>query len=268
MRDDTAAPGSLEALRERNRTLVLAALRRGGGVSRAELARRTGLSRSTISTVIADLVAAGIAAEAVAAAPDGVGRPGVPVTLNAAAGAAVGIAVAPSAARVVLADLGHTVLAEEEVALPQPWTVARLVDGVASALAGALARCGVPSGRLIGAGVAIPAPVDRATGAIGESSTMPALAGSDLGAALAARLGVPVRVENDANACAVAEVAFGAGAGASDVVYLKLSRGIGAGLILDDRLYGGAAGTAGEIGHTTRSGDGELCRCGNRGCLE
>jgi len=264
MRDDTAAPGSLEALRERNRTLVLAALRRGGGVSRAELARRTGLSRSTISSVVADLVAAGIAAEAVASAPEGVGRPGVPVTLNAAAGAAVGIAVAPASARVVLADLGHTVLAEEEIALPEPWTVAGLVDGVAAAVA----RAGVPAGRLIGAGVAIPAWVDRITGAIGESSTIPALAGSDLGTALAERLDVPVHLENDANACAVAEVAWGAGAGAADVVYLKLSRGIGAGLILDDRLYGGAAGTAGEIGHTTRGGDGDLCRCGNRGCLE
>jgi predicted NBD/HSP70 family sugar kinase len=268
MRDDTAAPGSLEALRERNRTLVLAALRRGGGVSRAELARRTGLSRSTISTVVADLVAAGIATEAGAGAPEGVGRPGVPVTLNAAAGAAVGIAVGPASARVVLADLGHAVLAEDEVALPEPWTVAELVEAVAAAVHGELARAGVVAGRLIGAGVAIPAPVDRDDAQIGESSTIPALAGSDLGPALAERLGVPVRVENDANACAVAEVAWGAGAGASDVVYLKLSRGIGAGLVLDDRLYGGAAGTAGEIGHTTRSGDGELCRCGNRGCLE
>ena len=79
---------------------------------------------------------------------------------------------------------------------------------------------------------------------------------------------MPVHVENDANACAVAEAAWGAGAGAADVVYLKLSRGIGAGLILDDRLYGGALGTAGEIGHTTRTAEGELCRCGNRGCLE
>ena len=107
MRDDTAAPGSLEALRERNRALVLHALRRGGAVSRAELARRTGLSRSTISTVVADLVAAGIASEGGTAAPEGVGRPGVPVTLNAAAGTAVGIDIGGAAGRVVLADLGH-----------------------------------------------------------------------------------------------------------------------------------------------------------------
>jgi predicted NBD/HSP70 family sugar kinase len=268
MREDSAAPGSLEALRERNRTLVLAALRRAGGVSRAELARRTGLSRSTISSVVADLVMAGIAAESDGVTPGGVGRPGVPVTLNMAAGAAVGVALGPAAAGIVVADLGHTVLAEEELPLAEPLAVAGLVDVLAPAVLAAVDRAGVPAGRLIGAGVAIPAPVDRATGRIGESSAIPGLAGSDLGPALAARLGVPVRVENDANACAVAEVAWGAGAGAADVVYLKLSHGIGAGLILDDRLYGGAAGTAGEVGHTTRTADGELCRCGNRGCLE
>src|SRR3954454_3000455 len=124
MREDSAAPGSLEALRERNRTLVLAALRRAGAVSRAELARRTGLSRSTISTVVADLVAAGIAAESGEVTPDGVGRPGVPVTLNAAAGAAVGIAIAPARAAFVVADLGHSVLAEEELEPAEPFTVA------------------------------------------------------------------------------------------------------------------------------------------------
>src|SRR3954471_14114055 len=121
MREDTASPGSLEALRERNRAVVLPRLGRGGrgrgagprgggAVARAELARRTGLSRSTISPVVADLVAAGIAAEGGTSAPDGVGRPGVPVTLNAAAGAAVGIDVGAPAGRVVVADLGHDVL--------------------------------------------------------------------------------------------------------------------------------------------------------------
>ncbi len=268
MRDDNAAPGSLEALRERNRALVLHALRRGGAVSRAELARRTGLSRSTISTVVADLVAAGVASEGGTTAPEGVGRPGVPVTLNAAAGAAVGIDICGPAGRVVLADLGHAILAEDTFALSAGLPLDAVLDAIAGAVASVLAVAGLPAHRLIGAGLAIPGPVDRATGRVGESSTIASLAGVALHDALSRRLGVPVHVENDANACAVAEAAWGAGAGAADVVYLKLSRGIGAGLILDDRLYGGALGTAGEIGHTTRTAEGELCRCGNRGCLE
>ncbi|MDX6377489.1 MAG: hypothetical protein QOE98_1792 [Gaiellaceae bacterium] len=263
-----AAPGSLEALRERNRALVLGALRRAGTISRAELSRRTGLSRSTISTVVADLVSAGIAAEGGTGVPEGVGRPGVPVTLNTTAGAAVGIDIGGAAGRVVLADLGHNVLADGVFVLPPDPTLDALFDAIADAVAVALATAGLPARRVIGAGVAIPGPVDRATGRVGESSTIASLAGVDLGRLLAHRLGVPVHVENDANACAVAEAAWGAGTGAADVVYLKLSRGIGAGLILDDRLYGGALGTAGEIGHTTRTAEGDLCRCGNRGCLE
>ena len=268
MRDDTAAPGSLEALRERNRALVLHALRRSGAVSRAELARRTGLSRSTISTVVADLVAAGIASEGGAAAPDGVGRPGVPVTLNAAAGTAVGIDIGGATGRVVLADLGHVILAEDTFPLPTDLPLDAVLDAIAGAVAAVLQTAGLPAERLIGAGLAISGPVDRATGRVGESSTIASVAGVDLGGAVSHRLAVPVHVENDANACAVAEAFWGAGTGAADVVYLKLSRGIGAGLILDDRLYGGALGTAGEIGHTTRTAEGELCRCGNRGCLE
>jgi predicted NBD/HSP70 family sugar kinase len=268
MRDDTAAPGSLEALRERNRAVVLHALRRSGAVSRAELARRTGLSRSTISSVVADLVAAGVAAEGDASLPEGVGRPGVPVTLNAAAGAAVGIDIGAPVGRVVVADLGHDVLAEDTFELAADLPLDAVLDAIASAVRAALDAAGLPAARLIGAGLAIPGPVDRATGRLGESTAIASLAGIDLGRAVSRRLGVPVHCENDANACAVAEVAWGAGAGAADVVYLKLSRGIGAGLILDDRLYGGAIGTAGEIGHTTRTAEGELCRCGNRGCLE
>jgi predicted NBD/HSP70 family sugar kinase len=167
-----------------------------------------------------------------------------------------------------VADLGHDVLAEDSFALAADLPFEAVLDAIARAVRAALEQAGLPAGRLIGAGLAIPGPVDRATGRVGESTTIASLAGIDLARAVSRRLGVPVHVENDANACAVAEVAWGAGAGAADVVYLKLSRGIGAGLILDDRLYGGAIGTAGEIGHTTRTAEGELCRCGNRGCLE
>jgi len=85
---------------------------------------------------------------------------------------------------------------------------------------------------------------------------------------LAQALGHPVSVDNDANLGAVAEMTWGAGRGARDLVYLKLATGIGAGIVVDGSLVRGAAGTAGEIGHTTMDEHGEVCRCGNRGCLE
>ena len=82
------------------------------------------------------------------------------------------------------------------------------------------------------------------------------------------RLGLPVEVDNDANLGALAEVSFGAGRGLTDVVYVRLGSGVGAGLVIDGRLHHGAAGLAGEIGHVQVLADGVVCRCGNRGCLE
>ena len=82
------------------------------------------------------------------------------------------------------------------------------------------------------------------------------------------RLGLPVRVDNDANLGALAEHVWGAGEGVKDMIYLKLATGIGAGLVLGGRLYVGAGGTAGEIGHTIIDEHGPVCRCANRGCLE
>jgi predicted NBD/HSP70 family sugar kinase len=82
------------------------------------------------------------------------------------------------------------------------------------------------------------------------------------------RLDIPVMVDNDANLGALAEAAFGAGRDAGDMIYLKVSSGIGAGLILNGRLYRGSSGLAGELGHVLVDPDGIVCRCGNRGCLE
>ena len=82
------------------------------------------------------------------------------------------------------------------------------------------------------------------------------------------RLELPIEVDNDANLGALGEMQWGAGRGYRDFTYLKVTTGIGAGLVLEGRLYRGAAGTAGEIGHTTIDENGPVCRCGNRGCLE
>ena len=82
------------------------------------------------------------------------------------------------------------------------------------------------------------------------------------------RLGVPVHADNDANLGALAELHHGVARGAHDVVYLKVASGVGAGIVLGGRLHRGASGIAGEIGHVQVGEDGQVCRCGNRGCLE
>ena len=114
----------------------------------------------------------------------------------------------------------------------------------------------------------LPGPIARATGAIQDSSILPGWVGVTAASEASARLGLQVEVENDANLGALAELVWGAAKGHSEVAYIKVSSGIGAGLITEGRLRHGVGGTAGEIGHTVLDANGPVCRCGNRGCLE
>jgi predicted NBD/HSP70 family sugar kinase len=116
--------------------------------------------------------------------------------------------------------------------------------------------------------VGLPAPIHRATGIVGSSAILPGWVGVSAAEELRNRLGLPVLVDNDANLGALAEAAYGAGRDAVDLMYLMVSSGIGAGLVLNGRLYRGALGLAGEIGHVLMDVHGQVCRCGNRGCLE
>jgi predicted NBD/HSP70 family sugar kinase len=125
-------------------------------------------------------------------------------------------------------------------------------------------------------GVGVPGPIEIArpsgSGALGgrvcAGTVLPSWAGYDPAAELAKRTGLPVLAENDANLGALGEQRFGVGRGVETLVFVKVSSGIGTGLILGGRLYRGSRGAAGEIGHVQVREDGALCRCGSRGCLE
>ena len=262
--------GSLASLREGNRRRVIDALRERGVASRAELARATGLSRSTISTLVGDLLDSGLAVEredqgeAVAHA----GRPPVMVSLDSSAGLALGIDFGHRHLRVAVSDLSHTGLAETWRELDVDHSATEGLDAAAGFVEQVLAEAGVERDRVIGVVMGLPAPIDRASGAVGASSILPGWVGVDAAAEASARLGLHVEVENDANLGALAELDQGAGKGRSEIVYLKVATGIGGGLISGGRLQRGVGGTAGEIGHTRLLDGGPVCRCGNRGCLE
>jgi predicted NBD/HSP70 family sugar kinase len=167
-----------------------------------------------------------------------------------------------------VADLSHTVLVEREVPLLPEHTAesgmaeaVRLVDTL-------LDEIGATRRDVLGVGLGIPGPIDMRTGRIEAGSVLPEWVGVRAATAMGDRLGLPVQVDNDANLGALAEVMWGAARGHRNAAYLKVASGIGAGLVIDGRLYRGSAGTAGEIGHTTIDESGEVCRCGNRGCLE
>jgi predicted NBD/HSP70 family sugar kinase/biotin operon repressor len=263
--------GSLESLRERNRRELLDALRRRGSASRADLARLTGLSRSTVSTLVSELQASGlvVAHEAPAAGrwPQQ-GRPPTLLTLDRSAGLVLGFDFGHDQVHVAIADLSRTILAERTQPLDVDNSAASALD-VAVALADeVIGAAGVDSDRMLGAGVGVSGPIDVSAGTVHTGKILPGWAGVRPAEELAARLGVHVHLDNDANLGALAEVTLGAGIGARDAMYVMVGGGVGAGLILGGELYRGAGGTAGELGHVLVDESGPICRCGNRGCLE
>jgi len=132
----------------------------------------------------------------------------------------------------------------------------------------AMARASVPLSNVAGVGVSCGGPLDTETGIVYAPPNLPGWDEVPLKAWLEEEFSVPVFVENDANACALAEWSFGAGRGFRYMVYITMSTGIGGGIIIDGNLYRGPNDTAGEVGHMTIVKDGPSCGCGKRGCLE
>jgi predicted NBD/HSP70 family sugar kinase len=261
--------GALGSLRESNRENVVRALQTLGVASRADIARWTGLSRSTVSSIVSELHADGLVVDRHDGGREaaGSGRPPALIALDPSAGFALGIDFGKRHLAVALADLSHEVLAERWIEMPDDYEAG---DGMRTA-AGLVERLvegsGADRGRVIGVGMGIPGPVQE-SGMVGSSAILPGWAGTSPQEHMEELLELPVRVGNDANLGALAEFTWGAGRGSCSVVYLKLATGIGAGIVIDGKLFEGAGGTAGEIGHTTIDETGDICRCGNRGCLE
>lgn len=268
------APPSL-ALRDLNRLRVIESIYRHPGCSRTDIARRTGLSRGTVSTVADELGRAELIREHTPpSAPDdkqrprGTGRPPTLLALVPRAAFAIGIDVGHQHVRVIVCDLAGEPVAEQ-------WSPAQVDDAPTQTLdlahdlvRQALRDAAVRPDRLLGVGIGLAAPINASTGEVEADGILPGWRGVAPALELQQRLGVPVQLANDADVGALGEKVFGAGQGVDDLIYIRLSAGVGAGLILAGQPYRGARGIAGEIGHVCVKPDGLICRCGNRGCLE
>jgi predicted NBD/HSP70 family sugar kinase len=250
---------------------VIDALREMGVASRADIARRTGLSRSTVSTLVTDLQHEGLIVDR-QAPPDGVvsrgGRPPALIALGREAGVAVGIDFGKRHLAVVVADLSHTILAEARREMPDDYDARRGLDEAGELVQEVLEDAHAAHEKVLGVGLGVPGPIHLSTGTVGSSAILPGWVGARVADEMSQRLQLPVHVDNDANLGALAELHWGAGRDRSSLAYIKIATGIGAGLVFHGRLFRGAGGTAGEIGHTTIDETGPICRCGSRGCLE
>lgn len=256
--------GALHDLREGNLRRILEVVSSDRGLSQADVARRTGLSRATVSNLAAELRRRGL----IRAGETGLsGRRALEVAAPRV-GAVIGVDYGFQHVRVGIADLAGRTLGDEEHALPLDFGVEESLDEARSILAQLLARTGVAVQDLRQVGVGFPAPIDRTSGQVGWHAILHRWAELDPRATLEEAFHVPAVIDNDCNLGALGELRQGAGRGCTDLIYVNAGNGVGAGFILGGRLHRGAAGTAGEIGHMTVDPYGQTCLCGNRGCVD
>jgi predicted NBD/HSP70 family sugar kinase len=261
----------VESRQARNRRAVLAAVRFGRPVTRLDIATATGLSAATVSGLVTDLITDGVLvelAERVPAAGSAGGRPATALAVNPTLGTLIGIHLAHAGVRILLAGVDGTVRADHTYETDVDHQPTDTLEYVAATALDLVADLDIPHRELLGVGVAVSAPVLLHTQTMISPPMLSDWGEVDISARLTKRMGLPVHVGNDANLGALAEWRLGAATGADNLIYVMLSEGVGAGLILHGRLYEGDAGAAGELGHVTVAQDGQICRCGNRGCLE
>ncbi len=239
-----------------NRGLVLRLVRSEGGAGRAAIARTSGLTTQAVSNIIADLVDEGLVEE-VGRRTGARGQPAVQYGVKACGGYALGVEVRPDALLAALVDLSGRAVWSDRRALPHADPEAVLTE-VAALRATALRGAGIAPDRLRGVGLVVPGPFG-ATGLSDPATELPGWSGiavQDWAVQdwFQDRLGLPVLVENDANAAAVAERVCGVARGLSTYAFLYFGTGIGLGLVANDTLLRGAFGNAGEIGHIQVAG--------------
>lgn len=254
---------SSETARDINRRIVLNLVRKHQPISRAGLARRSGLQRSTVSAITEQLIAERWVIEgAVGSLPRG--RKPTFLHLNADRAGIIGVDVRPGTTTLAVASMDSRFSAHESMTTggdPQEF-ITRLIRRISDLMRSH------PRSSYEGIGISLPGRVDRASGRLAFA---PALGwiGLDLKSPIERATGLPVELENAANACALAELWSGQHTeGVRNLVVVSVSEGIGVGLIMNGQLVQGSTGMAGEFGHVTLAPDGPPCRCGNRGCWE
>jgi len=260
-----------QGYRGHNRGLILAALEEVSGLTRAELVRATGLSRTTVLGIVSELLDEGLVLardEPDVDTPAGPGRRPQLFSIARRPGHGLAIDIGNEHLSVALADEAGRFVALARDEVPIATNARETVARVARLVRQVLRQGDVRLAECLGVTVGVPEPVDR-SGDVARGQVNARWTGTNPARLIARVLGdeIPVTVENDANLGALGECRFGRYRGERDVLYVKVSHGVGLGIILDGHLVRGANGLAGEIGHTRVREDGVVCTCGNRGCL-
>lgn len=268
--------GDQHLVKRINRSVLLRLIRARAGLSRAQLAGQSGLTKSTVSTAVRELLDEGWLMEANALAESTVatrqGRPSTPLQINPRGRGLIGVEIAVDCLRAVGVNLLGEVLWSLEKPLPDadPAAVCAQVAALVAETHAELALRGfLPSG----VGLGLPGGFEDTSGMLRFAPNLgwrdvpfaPMMAKALHQAGLP---DVPLHIQNEADTAALSEYEFADGDNPDALIFVTCDVGVGAGIVLDDRLYTGSQGLAGEIGHTILQFDGPLCSCGRRGCAE
>jgi predicted NBD/HSP70 family sugar kinase len=265
--------GDQQLVKRINRSVLLRLLRRQPGLSRAQLAQASGLTKSTVSLLVRELIdEAWLTETDVTAAVSGLGRPSTPLQLDGSSRGMVGVEVAVEALRVVgVSATGQVLCALEEALIgTAPEDVCRQAARLVARTQAQLTQRGV---QLCGVGVGLPGAFDDTNGMLRFAPNLGWRNVDFLPLITQALLiaGVPpvaVYVQNEADTAALSEYEFSDLSAQDSLIFVTCGAGVGAGIVLNDRLFTGMQGMAGEIGHSILQIDGPLCSCGRRGCAE
>lgn len=254
-------------IREANRLLILHQLLLRGTSTRQELSQLIGLSTATVANLVGDMLAEGLIVEVGMAASQG-GRPISILSVNAAAGACVGVDVAETYILFDLYDLTLKNIAEYKVELPstkiEPQDVIKLIT---TGLKTLLELAGLPNDKVVGIGISIPGPFEHSTG-VSVFAPSWGWVNVPLKTMLEKEIKSPLYLDNPLKFNAIAEAWFGVGRYVKTMAAMVWGTGVGTGLVINGQLFHGASNTAGEWGHSIIVAGGRQCRCGNRGCVE
>jgi predicted NBD/HSP70 family sugar kinase len=252
---------SSETARDTNRTIILELIRLAGTVSRADLARLSGLQKSTVSAIVEELLETHWICEGETGFSKHGRRPQM-LGVNNELGVAI-LDLHPGNAIVAISDFSGKFLAQENIPIsPEPQrSIAQLIAAIKRV------SSAEPKKAIQGVGISVPGRVDRVTGRLAFAPNL-RWGPFDIGKAIGDGTGLPVEIENAANLIILAERWFGSLSGVQDAVAINVSEGIGTGILAGGHLISGWNGMAGEFGHMPVEAGGLLCGCGNRGCWE
>jgi predicted NBD/HSP70 family sugar kinase len=250
-----------------NRGLVIQALFDLGPTSRAELARRAGVNRTTISGIVQPLIDNDVLVETEPGrSKRSGGKPARPLWFSPSARPICGVLLMPDAVQACLVTLDGAIIGKNRVALPKgDGPVAPIIKAIKKSMRSALVAA---TRKPLGVGVAVGAMVDTDRGSIVAMNLAPSLDGCPLADELGGEFDLPVRLDHHPRALLVGDRWFGKGRGAAQFAVIYTGEVLGGAFYFDGHLYRGVAGAGGELGHTFVQVGGALCRCGRRGCWD